>query len=152
MTPEKSLQSLGLELPEVTTPLGSYLNASRSGNLLHISGGLPIMGDTKYLGKVPTECSIEEANKAARLAMLTRLAVVKAEIGSLDKVTRVLAVSGFVNAAPDFTDHPQVINGASDLLVEIFGEIGKHSRTAVGCSSLPLGVAVEVGLVVEIKE
>ena len=110
------------------------------------------MGDTKYLGMVPTECSVEEANKAARLAMLTRLAVVKAEIGSLDKVTRVLAVSGFVNAAPDFTDHPQVINGASDLLVEIFGEIGKHSRTAVGCSSLPLGVAVEVGLVVEIKE
>ena len=152
MTPEEKLQSLGLELPDVATPLGSYLNASRSGNLLHISGGLPIMGDTKYFGKVPSECSVEEANKAARLAMLTRLAVIKSELGSLDQVARVVAVSGFVNAEPDFTDHPQVINGSSDLLVEVFGEIGKHSRTAVGCSSLPLGVSVEVGLVVEVKE
>lgn len=109
------------------------------------------MGDKKYLGKVPSECSVEEANQAARLAMLTRLAVIKAELGSLDRVTRVVAVSGFVNATPDFTDHPKVINGASDLLVEVFGELGKHSRTAVGCSSLPLGVAVEVGLVVEVQ-
>lgn len=109
------------------------------------------MGDNKYLGKVPSECSVEEANQAARLAMLTRLAVIKAELGSLDRVTRVVAVSGFVNATPDFTDHPKVINGASDLLVEVFGELGKHSRTAVGCSSLPLGVAVEVGLVVEVQ-
>ncbi len=151
MTPEEKLQSLGLELPDVATPLGSYLNACRSGSLLHISGGLPIMGDKKYLGKVPSECSVEEANQAARLAMLTRLAVIKAELGSLDRVTRVVAVSGFVNATPDFTDHPKVINGASDLLVEVFGDLGKHSRTAVGCSSLPLGVAVEVGLVVEVQ-
>ena len=151
MTPEEKLASLGLELPDVATPLGSYLNASRSGNLLHISGGLPIMGDEKYLGQVPTQCSIEDANKAARLAAITRLAVIKSEVGSLDQVARVVSVSGFVNAAPDFTDHPQVINGASDLLVEVFGEIGKHSRIAVGCSSLPLGVSVEVSLVVEVK-
>lgn len=109
------------------------------------------MGDEKYLGKVPTQCSVEDANKAARLAVITRLAVIKSELGSLDQVARVVSVSGFVNAAPDFTDHPQVVNGASDLLVEVFGEIGKHSRTAVGCSSLPLGVAVEVSLVVEVK-
>lgn len=152
MTPEEKLQSLGLELPDVANPLGSYLNASRSGNLLHISGGLPIMGDRKFFGKVPGECDVESAHQAARLAMLTRLAVIKSELGSLDRVARVVAVSGFVNAAPDFTDHPRVINGASDLLVEVFGEIGKHSRTAVGCSSLPLGVAVEVALVVEVKE
>jgi enamine deaminase RidA (YjgF/YER057c/UK114 family) len=152
MTPEEKIQSLGLELPDVANPLGSYLNASRSGNLLHISGGLPIMGDEKYLGKVPDEVDTDTANKAARLAMLTRLAVIKSELGSLDRVARVVSVSGFVNAAPDFTDHPKVVNGASDLLVEIFGDIGKHSRTAVGCSSLPLGVAVEVALVVEVKD
>lgn len=151
MTPEENLASLGLEIPDVATPLGSYLNASRSGNLLYISGGLPIMGDEKYLGKVPTECNIEDANKAARLAVITRLAVIKSELGSINQVARIVSVSGFVNAAPDFTDHPQVVNGASDLLVEIFGEIGKHSRTVVGCSSLPLGVAVEVSLIVEVK-
>ena len=151
MTPEENLASLGLEIPDVATPLGSYLNASRSGNLLYISGGLPIMGDEKYLGKVPTECNVEDANKAARLAVITRLAVIKSELGSINQVARIVSVSGFVNAAPDFTDHPQVVNGASDLLVEIFGEIGKHSRTAVGCSSLPLVVAVEVSLIVEVK-
>jgi enamine deaminase RidA (YjgF/YER057c/UK114 family) len=152
MTPEENLKSLGLELPDVANPLGSYVNACRSGNLLHVSGGLPILGEEKYLGKVPSECDAETAQKAARLAMLTRLAVIRAELGSLDRVARVVAVSGFVNAAPDFTAHPQVINGASDLLVEVFGEAGKHSRTAVGCSSLPLGVAVEVSLVVEVKD
>lgn len=152
MTPEEKLNSLGIELPEVATPLGSYLNATRSGNLLHISGGLPILGDQKFLGKVPTECPVEDAHNAARLAVITRLAVIKSELGSLDQVARIVSVSGFVNAAPDFTDHPQVVNGASNLLVEVFGEIGKHSRTAVGCSSLPLGVAVEVSLVVEVKE
>ncbi|MFT6865026.1 MAG: enamine deaminase RidA (YjgF/YER057c/UK114 family) [Akkermansiaceae bacterium] len=151
MTPEKRLAALGLELPEAANPIGSYVNAVRSGNLLHISGGLPIMGDQKFLGKVPTECDVETARQAARVAILTRLAVIKAELGSLDQVERIVSISGFVNAEPDFTEHPQVINGASDLLVEIFGEAGKHSRAAVGCSSLPLGVCVEVGLVVEVK-
>ena len=152
MTPEEKLASLELELPEATAPVGSYLNAVRSGNLLHISGGLPIIGDKKYLGKVPSECDLETAQKAARIALLTRLAVIKAELGSLDKVTRVVSLSGFVNAEPDFTAHPQVINGASDLLVVVFGEAGRHSRAAVGCSSLPLGVCVEVSLVVEVKD
>lgn len=151
MTPEENLASLGIELPEAATPVGSYVNAVRSGNLLHISGGLPIIGDQKFLGKVPTECDVETAQKAARVALITRLAVIKAEIGSLDRVARIVSLSGFVNAEPDFTAHPQVINGASDLLVEIFGEAGKHSRAAVGCSSLPLGVSVEVSLVVEVK-
>lgn len=151
MTPEEKLAELGLELPEAANPIGSYVNAVRSGNLLHISGGLPIMGDQKFLGKVPTDCDVETAYKAARLALLTRLAVIKAELGSLDQVARIVSLSGFVNADPDFTAHPQVVNGASDLLVEVFGEAGKHSRAAVGCSSLPLGVCVEVGLVVEVK-
>lgn len=151
MTPEEKLADLGIELPEAAAPVGSYVNAVLTGNLLHISGGLPILGDQKFLGKVPTECDLESAQKAARLALITRLAVIKAEIGSLDKVTRIVSLSGFVNAEPDFTAHPQVINGASDLLVEVFGEAGKHSRAAVGCSSLPLGVSVEVSLVVEVS-
>ena len=151
MTPEEKLSSLGIELPAAAAPVGSYVNAVRTGNLLHISGGLPIMGDQKFLGKVPSECDLETAQKAARVALITRLAVIKAEIGSLDQVERIVSLSGFVNAEPDFTAHPQVINGASDLLVEVFGEAGKHSRAAVGCSSLPLGVSVEVSLVVEVK-
>ena len=151
MTPEEKLADLGLTLPEAATPIGSYLNVVRTGNLLHLSGGLPIVGDEKYLGKVPSECDLESAKKASRLAILTRLAVLKAELGSLDQITRIVSLSGFVNAEPDFTDHPQVVNGASDLLVEIFGEIGKHSRTAVGVSSLPLGVSVEISLIVEVK-
>ncbi len=151
MTPEEKLSSLGITLPEAAAPVGSYLNAVRSGALLHISGGLPIIGEEKYLGKVPSECDLENAQKAARTALLTRLAVIRAELGSLDQVARIVSLSGFVNAEPDFTAHPQVINGASDLLVEIFGEAGMHSRAAVGCSSLPLGVSVELSLIVEVK-
>ena len=151
MTPEEKLTAIGIELPAAAAPVGSYVNAVRSGNLLHISGGLPIIGDQKFLGKIPSECNIETGQKAARTALITRLAVIKAELGSLDQVARIVSLSGFVNAEPDFTAHPQVINGASDLLVEIFGEAGKHSRAAIGCSSLPLGVSVEIGLVVEVK-
>ena len=105
MTPEEKITALGLTLPEAAAPVGSYVNAVRSGNLLHISGGLPILGDEKYLGKVPSECDVETAQKAARLALLTRLAVIKAEVGSLDQVTRIVSLSGFVNAEPDFTAH-----------------------------------------------
>jgi len=150
MTPEEKLAELGYTLPEAAAPVGSYVNSVRSGNLLHISGGLPIIGDEKYLGKVPSECDLETAQAAARTALLTRLAVIKAEIGDLSQVKKFVSLSGYVNAEPDFTAHPQVINGASDLLVEVFGEIGKHSRAAVGVSSLPLGVSVEISLVVEV--
>jgi len=150
MTPEERISALGFTLPAAAQPVGSYLNCVRSGNLLHISGGLPIAGEESYKGKVPSECSLEDAQKAARLAVLTRLAVVKAEMGSLNAVKKIVSLSGYVNAEPDFTAHPQVINGASDLLVEVFGEAGKHSRAAVGVSSLPLGVSVEISLVVEV--
>lgn len=152
MSVEQKLSSLGFQLPEASQPVGSYVNAVRSGNLLHISGGLPILGEEKYLGKVPSECDLSTAQRAAQVALLTRLAVIKAEIGSLDNVRQVISLSGFVNADADFTAHPQVINGASDLLVQIFGDAGKHSRVAVGCSSLPLGVSVEISLIIEIKE
>jgi enamine deaminase RidA (YjgF/YER057c/UK114 family) len=150
MTPEEKITALGFTLPPAAKPVGSYLNCVRSGNLLHISGGLPIAGDASFKGKIPTKCSIEEAQKASQLAILTRLSVVKAEMGSLSAVKKIVSLSGFVNAEPNFTAHPQVINGASDLLVDIFGEAGKHSRTAVGVSSLPLGVSVEISLVVEV--
>jgi len=147
----EKIASLGLALPAVPAPVAAYVNCVRSGNLLFLSGGLPIDGDRKVLGKVPTDVSPEEAYEAARMIILNRLAVVRDEIGSLDRVRQIVALNGFVNSAADFYGHPQVINGASELLVEIFGDKGKHSRTALGAASLPLNVAVEINLVVEVK-
>ncbi|MES2920509.1 MAG: RidA family protein [Verrucomicrobiota bacterium] len=144
------ITSLGLALPAVPTPVAAYVNCVRSGNLLFLSGGLPIDGDKKIIGKVPTDVSIDEAREGARMIVLNRLAVIQDEIGSLDKVRQIVALNGFVNSEPDFYGHPQVINGASELLVEIFGDRGKHSRTALGAASLPLNVAVEINLIVEI--
>ncbi len=147
----EQLNSLGLTLPEVPVPVAAYVNCVRSGNLLFLSGGLPIDGEKKVIGKVPTVVSIEDAKEASRMIVLNRLAVIQAEIGSLDKVKQIVALTGFVNSEPDFYGHPQVINGASELLVEIFGERGKHSRTALGAAALPLNVAVEINLIVEIE-
>jgi enamine deaminase RidA (YjgF/YER057c/UK114 family) len=155
MTPDQNLarlESLGHRLPEVPAPVAAYVNAVRTGNLLFLSGGLPIDGERKITGKVPTDVTPEEAADAARLIILNRLAVIRDEIGSLDRVTRVVALNGFVNSAPDFHGHPQVINGASELLLEIFGERGRHSRTALGAAALPLDVAVEINLTVEVSE
>ena len=145
------ITALGLTLPTVPTPLAAYVNCVRTGNLLFLSGGLPIDGDTKVIGKVPTDVSIEEAKEGARMIMLNRLAVIQDAIGSLDKVKQIVTLTGFVNSEPDFFGHPQVVNGASELLVEIFGEKGKHSRTALGVVSLPLNVAVEINMIVEIE-
>ena len=146
------LAALGLTLPAVPAPVAAYVNCVRSGNLLFLSGGLPIDGDKKVIGKVPTDVSIEEAYEGARIIILNRLAVIQDEIGSLDKVKRIVALNGFVNSEPDFYGHPQVVNGASELLVEIFGEKGKHSRTALGAAALPLNVAVEINLIVEVED
>lgn len=145
------IESLGHRLPEVPSPIAAYVNCVRTGDLLFLSGGLPIDGDVKIIGKVPGEVSIEKAREASRISILNRLAVIRQELGTLDRVRRIVALNGFVNAAPDFTEHPQVINGASELLLEIFGEKGRHSRTALGSSSLPLGVAVEINLIVEVE-
>lgn len=145
------LEALGHRLPEVPAPVAAYVNCVRSGNLLFLSGGLPIDGDRKILGKVPTDVPIEEAQEGARVIILNRLAVVRQEIGSLDKVKQIVALNGFVNSAPDFYGHPQVVNGASELLLEIFGDRGKHSRTALGAAALPLNVAVEINLIVEVE-
>ncbi len=145
------IESLGLKLPVVPQPIAAYVNYVRTGNLLFLSGGLPIDGDTKILGKVPSACPIESAVQASRIIILNRLAVIKEAIGSLDNVRQIITLNGFVNSEPDFTNHPQVINGASELLVEIFGERGKHSRTALGVSALPLNVSVEINLIVEVE-
>lgn len=150
MSADAKLLELGIELPTVATPVASYVNAVKTGSLLYLSGGLPDLANEGFRGQVPTVVSPEVAKEAARDAVLGRLAVIKSELGSLDRVTRVVSVQGFVNAAADFDNVPQVINGASDTLVEVFGsEVGAHSRAAVGVASLPLGVCVEVAMVVE---
>ena len=151
MTILEKIHSLGLTLPTVPVPIAAYVNCVRSGNLLFLSGGLPIDGDRKVIGKVPTDVSIDEAREGARMIVLNRLAVIQDEIGSLDKVKQIVALTAFVNSEPDFYGHPQVVNGASELLVEIFGDKGKHSRTALGAAALPLNVAVEINFIVEVE-
>lgn len=146
------LISMDLALPEVPTPVAAYVNCVRSGNLLFLSGGLPIDGNRKVIGKVPTQVSVDEAKEAARMIMLNRLAVIRDAIGSLDKIKQIVALNGFVNSEADFYDHPQVINGASEFLVELLGDKGKHSRTALGAAALPLNVAVEINLTVEVED
>lgn len=149
---EEKITSLGLALPEAPAPVGSYLNAVVTGNQIHISGGLPFSATEKITGTVPTDTSIADAKRGAEMIILNRLAVAKAELGCLDKISRVISLSGFVNSAPDFFDHPQVINAASDLLVNIFGEAGKHSRVAMGVAALPLNASVEISLILEISQ
>jgi enamine deaminase RidA (YjgF/YER057c/UK114 family) len=151
MSIEEKIISLGYTLPDAPAPAGSYVNCVRSGNLLFLAGGIPPLDDDTYLGKVPSDTSLEAAQEAARLITLNRLAVVKEEIGNLDKVTRIVNVGGFVNSEPDFHQHPAVINGCSDLLVEIFGDKGIHSRTAMGAAALPLNVSVEINMIVEVE-
>ena len=148
---ESRIQELGYILPDAPAPAGSYVNCVRSGNLLFLAGGIPPLDDDTYLGKVPTETFRVTAQEAARLITLNRLAVVKAEIGDLDLVERIVNVGGFVNSEPDFHQHPTVINGCSDLLVAIFDDKGIHSRTALGASALPLNVSVEINMIVEIS-
>lgn len=152
MTILEKIAALGLTLPAVPTPIAAYVNCVRTGNLLFLSGGLPIDGDKKIIGKVPSSASVEDAVEGARMIVLNRLAVIRDEIGSLDKVKQIVTVNGFVNSEPDFTGHPQVLNGASELLVEIFGDKGKHSRTAIGVAALPLNVALEINLIVEVED
>ena len=149
---EKKIKSLGLELPEVAKPVGSYVPAVQSGNYVFTSGQIPfVKGELRYKGKVGGNLTIEEGYECAKISALNCLAAIKSLIDDLDRVRRVVRVTGFINSAPGFSDQPKVLNGASDLLVEIFGEKGKHSRLALGTSELPLGAPVEVDLIVEIK-
>ncbi len=142
---EKKLISLQLKLPIVSKPLANYVPCMIDGSLLFVSGQLPYEnGHIKVTGQLGAAVSEEEGIEAARHCMLNILAQAKAALGSLDKIKRCLKITGFVNATSEFTAHPKIINGASDLIVEILGDAGKHARAAVGVSSLPLGAAVEV--------
>ncbi len=145
------LKAKGLKLNPVPQPVGSYVQCIRTDNYLHLSGGISVNGDVAVYGKLGQDVSIEEGQKAAAAAILNRLAVIKAELGSFEPLRKIVAVNGFVNCTPDFTDQAKVLNGASDLLVELFGPEAAHSRSAVGVVSLPLGVAVEINMIVEIQ-
>jgi enamine deaminase RidA (YjgF/YER057c/UK114 family) len=147
MSAEKKLKALGLTLAQPTAPLANYVNAVQTGNLLYLAG----KGPGAVVGKLGAEFSVEQGYQHARDVGLNLLAVMKDELGSLDRVRRVVKVLGMVNAVPDFRDHPKVINGCSDLLVEVFGERGKHARSAVGMGSLPNGIPVEIEVIVEVS-
>ncbi len=152
MNPETRLAELGLELPPAPTPAGNYVPAVLSGGLLYTAGQIPKKdGALAHLGVVGADVSLEEAREAARLCCLAGLAAAKAELGDLARIRRVVKVNGFVRSAPGFTDQPQVVNGASDLLVAIFGDAGRHARAAIGVSELPLGVSVEIDFVFEVE-
>ena len=152
MGAEARVKALGIELPPAPRPLGSYVTAARSGNLLFTSGHGPLRdGRVAYQGKVGRELTVEQGQEAARLTGLNLLATVRDAIGSLDRVRRVVKVLGMVQCADDFTDQPKVINGFSDLMVEVFGDAGRHARSAVGMGSLPFGIPVEIEMVLEIS-
>lgn len=151
--PESKLQELGIELSTPSAPVANYVNAVRVGNMIFLSGKGPLKADGKNItGKVGADLTIEEGNEAARITGINQLSVLKAELGNLNKVKRCVKVLGMVNAAPEFTDHPKVINGYSDLMVAVFGEKGKHARAAVGMGSLPSNIAVEIEMIVEVYD
>jgi enamine deaminase RidA (YjgF/YER057c/UK114 family) len=146
------LNDLGISVPEAAAPVANYVGFVRSGNLVFVSGQVPVKdGKFHYQGKVGAEISLEEAQEAAKLCAINIIGQLKAACGGdLDRVQRIVKLGGFVNSVPEFGDQPKVINGASDLMVAVFGEKGKHSRAAVSAGALPLGVAVEIDAVVEI--
>jgi enamine deaminase RidA (YjgF/YER057c/UK114 family) len=150
-TPEGRLKALGIELPPVPKPVASYVPAVRTGNLVFLAGQGPLSGGKPTVtGKVGAQLTEQQGYQAARATILNSLAALRAEIGSLDRVRRVVKLVGWVNSAPGFTRQPWVINGASDLLVEVFGEAGRHARSALGANELPLDIPVEVEIVVEV--
>ena len=155
MEVEKKLAEMGLALPPAPTPVANYVPAVRAGNLLFISGhGLALVKDGKihYIrGKLGKDLTVEQGYDAAKQVTLNILQSIKGAIGDLDKVRRIVKVLGFVNCTEDFPDQPKVINGASDLLVALYGERGRHARSAVGMYQLPFGIAVEIEMVVEVE-
>ncbi len=149
---EERLAALGITLPDAPTPMANYVPYVVSGNLVFVAGQIPLRDGDMITGKLGADADIDTGREAARVCALNILAQVRAACGGdLDRVRRIVKLGGFVNATPDFTDAPQVINGASDLIVEIFGDAGKHARFAVAVASLPRGVAVEIDAVVEIE-
>jgi len=145
------LTELGIDLPEVAAPAGNYLPTVQAGNLLHVSGQLPLRdGEVAYCGRLGDGLAVDDGIAAARLCALNIVAQAKAALGDLDRVRRVVKLTGYVASAPDFTEQPTVINGASDLMADVFGAAGRHARAAVGVAALPLGAAVEIEAVLEV--
>ena len=151
---EAKLKGLGIELPSPQSPVANYVPAVRTGNLLYLSGVGPAKraDGTNFMGKVGSELTIEEGYEAARLVGLNLISRLKDEIEDLDRVVRIVKLLGMVNATEHFGDHPSVINGCSDLLVEVFGDKGKHARSAVGMQSLPFQIPVEIEMIVEVAD
>lgn len=152
MTYEEKLRSLGLELPEAPKPVATYVPAVQTGNLLFLSGVLPMRnGQLAFTGKLGRDLTVPEGIEAAKVAILNALAIAKQELGSLDRITRVVKVVGHVASADGFAEQPQVLNGASDLLVAIFGDAGRHARVATGAAELPRGAAVEIEVILAVS-
>ena len=149
---DEKLETLGIKLPIPPTPAGSYVPAVKTGNLLFISGQIPMEnGKVVFTGKVSND-NLEIAQKSARMCAINILAQIKRELGNLDKVTKIVRLSGFVNSIPEFSQHPKVINPASDLFFEVFGENGKHARIALGAACLPLDSMTEIDAIVEFSK
>lgn len=151
-TPEENLAALGIELPEPPSPGGNYVSAKRAGQMIYLSGVISTNVGGVITGTAGADRTVEEGYRAAQACALTQLAVLRRELGSLDRVAEVLAVNGYVNASPGFGDSPAVVNGASDLLVKVFGEAGRHVRAAVGVSALPRNALVELQMSVRVRE
>lgn len=152
-TPEERLKKLGLELPAAPGPLGSYMPASKSGNLLFISGMLPLTkGKLTRTGKLGSDLSVDEGKEQARTSALNALSVLREHVGSLDSVVRCVKLTGYISSTSGFTGQPAVLNGASDLMVEVFGEAGRHARAAVGVNELPMNSPVEIEFIFELKQ
>jgi enamine deaminase RidA (YjgF/YER057c/UK114 family) len=151
MSPEEKLKELGIELPEIPTPLGSYVPCIQTGKLIFLSGILPLKnGKLTRTGRVGESISLDDAKEEAKTATRNALSILKAYIGSLDKVKRCVKITGYVASAPDFIEQPKILNTASDLLFEIFGEIGRHARSAIGVNVLPLNSPVELEFIFEV--
>ena len=153
MTVNERLKELGIELPPVNKPSGSYVPATASGNLLFAAGQVPrVDGKVKYKGKMGRDATMEDAYAGARICAINCLAAIQEAAGGLDNVARILKVNGYINATPEFTETPKVLNGASDLLLEVFGDAGGHARSAIGVQALPDGAVVEVEMIVLLKQ
>jgi enamine deaminase RidA (YjgF/YER057c/UK114 family) len=150
-TPEERLQELGVSLPSPAVPVAAYVPCVRTGNLVYVSGQVPVVdGKPSHLGHLGDEVDLEDGRAAARTCAVNVLAALKAELGELSRVRRVVKVTGFVASTPGFPDHPKVVNAASELFGDAFGDAGRHARAAVGVAALPLGVPVEVEAIVEV--
>lgn len=151
-TPEQNLKALGIVLPQQSSPIANYVNYVRTGNLIYFSGTGPSVEDQGYVkGKLGKDLTIDQGREAARITGINMIANLKNAIGDLNKVKRIVKVLGMVNSAENFTDQPKVINGFSDLMVSVFEEKGKHARSAVGMVALPLNMAVEIEMIVEVE-